>query len=117
VLVSSSEPRLTPPAASGSQHELTGEEINGLRSNVPFTTHILLVGSMLLFFLIATLITLQTSWEWWLIPAVVAVPVVVVLGQRYQRVQKAREARRLMEAELRAARNPNGTSNRPGSGR
>jgi hypothetical protein len=106
--VSSSEPRLTP--RSGSQRELTGEDVNPLKSNVPFATHILLVGSMLLFFLAATLITLQASWEWWLIPAVVAVPVVIVLTQRYLKVQKAREARRLMESELRAARNGSGQS-------
>lgn len=91
--------------------------MNPLKSNVPFSTHILLVGSMLLFFLAATLITLQASWEWWLIPAVVAVPVVIVLAQRYQKVQKAREARRLMEAELRAARTGSGQSGRPGTGR
>ncbi len=119
--MSSSEPRLT-PAASGSQRELTGDEVNPLKSNVPFTTHVLVVGSMLLFFLIATLITLQAGngplggWQWWLIPAVIAVPVVIVLAQRYNRVQKAREERRLLEARLRSGKPADG-SGRPGSGR
>lgn len=84
---------------------------------MPLTTHILLVGSMLLFFLAATLVTLHATWQWWLIPAVVAVPVVVVLTQRYNKVQRARAARRLMEAELRAARPSNGPADRSGPGR
>ena len=100
--VSSSEPRLSRPTV-GSHAELTSADANPLKSNVPLTTHILLVGIMLLFFLGATLITLQASWQWWLLPAAVAIPVIVILGQRWDRRQKAKDARRAMEAELRAA--------------
>ncbi len=102
--VSSSEPRLSRPTV-GSHAELTSAGANPLKSNVPLTTHILVVGIMLLFFLGATLITLQATWEWWLLPAVIAVPVVVILGRRWDRRQKAKDARRAMEAELRAAAN------------
>lgn len=115
-VVSSSEPRLTPPATSASQRELTGD-VDPLKSTVPFTTHVLLDGSMLLFFLAATLITLQTSWQWWLIPAAVAIPVAVILVQRYNRAARAREARRRMEAELRAAAPVDGSAGRPGTKR
>ncbi len=98
-LVSSSEPRLNRPSAIGTQHEPTGGDENPLKSTVPLTTHILLVGVMLLFFLAATLITLQATWLWWLIPAVIAVPVVTILAQRWNRMQRARAARRAMAAE------------------
>ena len=101
--VSSSEPRLNRPSTAA-QRELTGAELNPLKSNVPVTTHILLVGIMLLFFLGATLITLQASWQWWVLPAVIAIPVVVILAQRWDHRQKAKAARKAMEAELRAAR-------------
>ncbi|MET3803739.1 ABC-type multidrug transport system fused ATPase/permease subunit [Nakamurella sp. UYEF19] len=102
----SSEPRSTnpQPSFSHSAGALSADNENLLKSNVPFTTHILLVGSMILFFIAATLITLQTSWQWWLIPAAIAIPVVAVLIERGKRVSKARAATRLMEAELRAAR-------------
>lgn len=100
--MSSSEPRLTRATAG----ELTGDVANPLKSNVPFTTHILLVGSMLLFFVAATLITLQATWQWWLIEVAIAIPVLVVLVERYTRARGAREARRAMEAELRAAGGP-----------
>ena len=101
--MSSSEPRLNRPSTAA-QRELTGAELNPLKSNVPVTTHILLVGIMLLFFLGATLITLQASWQWWVLPAVIAIPVVVILAQRWDHRQKAKAARKAMEAELRAAR-------------
>ena len=104
--VSSSEPRLSRPTV-GSHEELTSADANPLKSNVPLATHILLVGIMLLFFLVATLITLQAGWQWWLIPAVIAIPVVVILAQRWDRRQKAKDARRAMEAELRAAAGSN----------
>lgn len=68
------------------------------------TTHILLTGTMLLFFAVCTLITLQAAWQWWLIPAVIAVPVLAVLVERTNRMLKTREATRALEAELRAAR-------------
>ena len=101
--VSSSEPRLNRSAAD-SQRELTGAEQNPLKSNVPLTTHILVVGIMLLFFIGATLITLQATWQWWVLPAVIAIPVIVILAQRWDRRQKAKAARKAMEADLRAAR-------------
>ena len=50
---------------------------------------------MLLFFAVATLITLQASLLWWVIPVVIAIPVVLVLGERSNRVLKAREAARV----------------------
>jgi hypothetical protein len=100
--VSSSEPRLSRPTV-GSHAELTSGDVDPLKSNVPLTTHILVVGTMLLFFLGATLITLQATWQWWLLPAAIAIPVVVILGRRWDRRQKAKDARRAMEAELRAA--------------
>jgi hypothetical protein len=102
--VSSSEPRLTRPSAPNSQYELTGSGENPLKSNVPLTTHILLVGVMLLFFISATLITLQATWQWWVLPAAIAIPVIVILAQRWDHMQKARAARKAAEAELRAAR-------------
>jgi len=40
--------------------------VNPLKSNVPLSTHVLVVGVMLLFLLSATLITLQANWQWWL---------------------------------------------------
>ncbi len=83
---------------------MTGGEDNPLKSTVPVTTHVLLVGVMLIFFLGATLITLQATWQWWVIPAVIAIPVIVILAQRWSRMQKAKAARKAMEAELRAAR-------------
>ena len=83
---------------------MIGGEQNPLKSTVPLTTHILLVGVMLIFFIGATLITLQATWQWWVIPAVIAIPVVVILAQRWDRMHKAKAARRAMEAELRAAR-------------
>ena len=100
--VSSSEPRLSRPTV-GSHAELTSGDANPLKSNVPLTTHILVVGIMLLFFVGATLITLQATWQWWILPAAIAIPVLVILGQRWDRRQKAKDARRAMEAELRAA--------------
>jgi len=106
--VSSSEPRLSRPTV-GSHEELASGQVNPLKSNVPLTTHVLVVGIMLLFFVTATLITLQANWLWWLIPAVLAIPVLVILAQRWDRRQKAKDARRAMEAELRAA-----AADRPG---
>jgi len=100
--VPSSEPRLTPPSSAASSYELTGGEIRLLKSTVPFATHVLVVGGMLLFFIAATLLTLQAPWQWWIFEYVVAAPVLVVLGQRTLRVQKGRDARHLLEAQLRA---------------
>ncbi len=40
--------------------------MNPLKSNVPLSTHVLVVGVTLLFLLSATLITLQANWQWWL---------------------------------------------------
>ena len=51
------------PAPAGGP---TGGDVNPLKSNVPLSTHVLVVGVMLLFLLSATLITLQASWQWWL---------------------------------------------------
>ena len=102
--MSSSEPSPNQPApAEQTRPVLAGIDADVLKSNVPFTTHILLVGVMLLFFSIATLITLQAPWMWWLIPAVIAVPVLAVLVERTNRVLKAREASRVLDAQLRAA--------------
>jgi hypothetical protein len=119
--VSSSDPRLNRPSAAGSDRELTGGDMNPLKSTVPFATHVLLVGAMLLFFSSATLITLQASWQWWLIPAVIAIPVAVVLGGRIAKVRASRETRRAMDAELRDARGGStsgpGTTGRAGSAR
>ena len=98
--MSSSEPRLSRPLTVGSAPELTGPDTNPLKSNVPFATHIVLIGFMLLFFVSATLITLQAAWPWWIIAVVIAIPVVVVLAQRYARVQKARRQRLELEAKL-----------------
>lgn len=98
--VSSSDPRLSRPLTVGSSPELIGADSTVLKSNVPFSTHIVLVGSMLLFFVSATLITLQAAWPWWIIAVVIAIPVAVVLSQRYIRVQKARKARLELEAKL-----------------
>jgi hypothetical protein len=100
--VSSSEPRLRRPTV-GSHEELTSADANPLKSTVPMTTHVLVVGMMLFFFVTATLITLQADWLWWLIPAVIAVPVAVILSQRWDRRQKVKAARLAMENELRAA--------------
>ncbi len=75
-----------------------------MKSNVPLSTHILVVGVMLLFFLSATLVTLQASWQWWLSAVTVAVPVAAVLLERFRRVRTARKDRRLeMESALWAA--------------
>jgi hypothetical protein len=98
-LVSSSEPRLSRPAVSRSEreiNELISGDMNPLKSTVPFTTHILLVGSMLLFFVAATLITLQASWEWWLIEVAIAIPVVTVIVGRWNKVQRLKAERRAM---------------------
>lgn len=104
-LVSSSEPHPNKPAAARqSQPALAGIDADVLKSTVPVTTHILLIGTMLLFFAVATLITLQAAWMWWLIPLVIAVPVVAVLVERTNRALKAREAARVLESELRASR-------------
>lgn len=83
---------------------LSGIDADALKSNVPLSSHVLLVGIMLLFFSVATLITLQTAWMWWLIPAVIAVPVLAVLVERTNRVLKTREAAKALEAELRMGR-------------
>ena len=122
--MSSSEPRLTKPTAgqlsAAQANRLTTDPhpdgplttnaqtvdsltVNPLKSTVPLATHVLLVGVMLLFFLAATLITLQARWQWWLIPALVAVPVISVLTQRAKRVSRAREARRQLELQLRSS--------------
>ena len=110
----SAEPPVNPaphpsdkPAFTGqTPPRLAGIDADPLRSNVPRSTHVLLVGIMLLFFVVLTLITLQAAWMWWLIPVVLAVPVVAVLVERSNRVLKSREAARVMEAELRGARVP-----------
>jgi len=78
--------------------------VDPLKSNVPLSTHVLVVGVMLLFLLSATLITLQASWQWWLSAVAAAVPVTVVLIERFGRVRTARKDRRLeMESALGAA--------------
>ncbi len=64
--VRSSGPDLTGSSSTGSAPELTGGDVNPLKSNVPLSTHVLLVGVTLLFLLSATLITLQANWQWWL---------------------------------------------------
>jgi hypothetical protein len=103
--VSSSVPRPNQPTAGQqSSPALAGIDADVLKSNVSKTTHILLTGTMLLFFTVCTLITLQASWQWWLIPAVIAVPVVAVLVERTNRMLKTREATRALEAELRSSR-------------
>ncbi len=104
VLVSSSEPRLNPSSNESTMaaHQLTGDPVTRPKSTVSLTTHILLVGTMLLFFLVATLVTLQVTWQWWVIPAAVAIPVVAVLAERTIRTQKARESRRALAAGLRS---------------
>ena len=110
--VSTSEPRPNQPTAGQqSSPALAGIDADVLKSNVALTTHILLVGTMLLFFAVCTLITLQAAWMWWLIPAVIAVPVVGVLVERANRRLKAREATRVLEAELRATRPTAGRRN------
>ncbi len=116
-LVSSSEPRLTQSSATGGQRELTGNEHNPLRSTVPLATHILLVGVMLLFFISATLITLQAGWQWWLIAVAIAIPVIVVLAERIGRVRKAREARRRLTDGIPAPYGQGTGPGRPGSAR
>lgn len=105
----SANSRPTPDPARA-RPELTADEFSSLRSNVPPSTHVLLVGIMVLFFSVATLITLQANWLWWVIPAAVAVPVVTVLSQRWSKVSKLRTERLARDAELRRAA-------RPGSGR
>ena len=103
--MSSSESRPNPSSpAAHTQPALAHIDADALKSNVPRSTHVLLVGVMLLFFVVATLITLQAAWMWWLIPAVIAVPVLAVLVERTNRMLKAREASRMLEAELQAAR-------------
>ena len=107
--MSSPESDRNPTAARPqSAPALAGIDADVLKSNVPRSTHVLLVGVMLLFFTIATLITLQAAWMWWLIPAVIAVPVLAVLVERTNRMLKAREASRMLEAELRASRSTTG---------
>jgi len=61
-----SGPDLTGSSSAGSAPELTGGDVNLLKSNVPLSTHVLVVGVTLLFLLSATLITLQGNWQWWL---------------------------------------------------
>ncbi len=101
--MSTSEPRPNQSAAAQqSQPALAGIDADALKSTVPMSSHVLLVGIMLLFFVVATLITLQVSWMWWLIPAVIAVPVIAVLVERTNRWLKTREAARALEAELNA---------------
>jgi hypothetical protein len=64
--VRSSEPDLTGSSSTGPRPRAAGGGVNPLKSNVPLSTHVLVVGVMLLFLLSATLITLQASWQWWL---------------------------------------------------
>ena len=103
--MSTSEPR---PSSSAAREQtppaLAGIDTDSLKSNVPLSSHVLLVGIMLLFFAVATLITLQAGWMWWLIPAVIAVPVIAVLVERSNRMLKSREAARALEEELRSSR-------------
>lgn len=107
--MSSSEPRPRTSAASEqTPPALAGIDAEALKSTVPLSSHVLLVGTMLLFFVVATLITLQAGWMWWLIPTVIAVPVAAVLVERTNRMLKSREAARALEEELRAARPTNG---------
>ncbi len=111
--VPSSEPDLTGSPSTGSARELTGGDVDPLKSNVALSTHVLVVGVMLLFFLSATLITLQASWQWWLSAVAVAVPVTAVLIERFGRVRTARKDRRLeIESALRAAAGGNAPSGR-----
>jgi hypothetical protein len=102
--VSTSEPGQNQPTAGQQFPAPAGIDANVLKSTVSATSHILLVGTMLLFFSVCTLITLQAAWMWWLIPAVIAVPVLAVLVERTNRMLKTREATRALEAELRASR-------------
>lgn len=103
--MSSSEPRpRTSAAPEQTPPALAGIDTDSLKSTVPLSSHVLLVGIMLLFFSVATLITLQAGWMWWLIPAVIAVPVAAVLVERTNRMLKSREAARALEEELRASR-------------
>lgn len=95
-------PRPTPPGPS-STDEHSGDQPESLRAKVPLPTLIVLVGVMLLFLSGAILYTLQAHWLWWLIPAIIAVPVVLVLGERAARVNKVRNARLALETRLRNA--------------
>jgi hypothetical protein len=108
--VSSFDPRPTPVTAAAPP-ELTADDFASIKSTVPHSTHILLGGVMLLFFSIATLITLQAGLLWWLIPVAVAVPVVIVLAQRARRVNRSRSSRLAAGAALGDA------AGRPGAGR
>ncbi len=109
----SSEPDLTGSSSAGSARELTGGDVNPLKSNVPLSTHVLVVGVTLPFLLSATLITLQASWQWWLSAVAVAVPVAAVLIERFGRVRTARKDRRLeMESALGAVPGGNAPSGR-----
>lgn len=101
--MSSSESRQNQPTA-GQQFPAPGIDADVLKSTVSKSSHVLLVGIMLLFFSVCTLITLQAAWMWWLIPVVIAVPVLAVLVERTNRMLKSREAARALEAELRASR-------------
>ncbi len=85
---------------------MSDQQFAALRSTVPLTTHILVVGVMILFFSIATLITLQARVIWWLIPVLVAVPVGVVLAQRWKAAAASRAGRLSMEAEMRRSGRP-----------
>ena len=112
-VVPSSEPDLTGSSSAGSARELTGGDVNPLKSNVPLSTHVLVVGVTLPFLLSATLITLQASWQWWLSAVAVAVPVAAVLIERFGRVRTARKDRRLeMESALGAVPGGNAPSGR-----
>lgn len=108
---SSPEPSALRPTPSGpsSPSERSGDQPESPRSKVPVPTLIVLVGVMLLFLSGAILFTLQAHWVWWLIPAAIAVPVVLVLGERAARVNKARNARLALEGHLRNAGRSGGT--------
>ncbi len=109
--MSTSDPRTSGSSpASGPTRSTAHIDADALKSTVPLSSHVLLVGIMLLFFTVATLITLQVGWIWWLIPAVIAVPVLVVLVERTNRMLKAREAARVMAADLRSAAPRPGTT-------
>jgi hypothetical protein len=62
-------------------------------ARVPLSSHLILVGVMVLFFAVAMDIVFDAPWAWWILPVLAAVP--IVIGA----TQKQNERRRRAEQE------------------
>lgn len=63
-----------------------------MSSNVPASSNVMLVGTMLAFFAFCLVITFQAPLIWWAIPVVLTAAVLVIATIRYRRYKRMKQA-------------------------